>query len=505
MGAQGAEFDLVIAGGGGTGMAAAIEAARAGARVAVVEKGPRLAGTTGTWSVGSYTSSGTPHQARAGVQDSWEAHFEDLGKFNAAARHPDNLALREIFVRAAPGTFRWLLDLGVQFVGPSPEPPHRVPRMHNVLPTSRAFAYHLGRAIAKLPVTVLTDTAVTDLLISGGRVEGVAWRRNDGSAQGELRGRRGVLLAAGDFAGSREFKSRYFGPEVVDAAPVNELATGDGLRLGEAAGGRILNGTHANAPRMRFVPAAPRWMQRLPPIRPVTWTMQTAWNLLPPAIVRPFVMGFLTTVLGPEPRLFERGAILVGTDGERVPVDPKSLALDLVRRPDNTGYIVLDAELAAAFEAWPDFVSTAPGVAYAYMRDYRAGRRDIHAEAPTLEALAARIGVPPARLAATYAAAHGGRPGKPPFTALGPVRGYITITEGGLAVSNRLEVLDAADRPIVGLFAAGSNGQGGMLLEGHGHHVSWAFVSGRLAARAMLDDRLESVTEQRHRSLAGAH
>jgi succinate dehydrogenase/fumarate reductase flavoprotein subunit len=36
---------------------------------------------------------------------------------------------------------------------------------------------------------------------------------------------------------------------------------------------------------------------------------------------------------------------------------------------------------------------------------------------------------------------------------------------------------------IQGLYAAGSVGQGGLLLEGHGHHIAWAFVSGRLAGR----------------------
>ena len=39
------------------------------------------------------------------------------------------------------------------------------------------------------------------------------------------------------------------------------------------------------------------------------------------------------------------------------------------------------------------------------------------------------------------------------------------------------------DAPIAGLWAAGSTGQGGLLLKGHGHHLAWAFVSGRRAGR----------------------
>jgi fumarate reductase flavoprotein subunit len=75
---------------------------------------------------------------------------------------------------------------------------------------------------------------------------------------------------------------------------------------------------------------------------------------------------------------------------------------------------------------------------------------------------------------------------RPPFIALGPVRGYVSITEGGLAVTDDLHVLGSDDKPIPGLFAAGSAGQGGVLLDGHGHHLAWAFVSGRHAARTAM-------------------
>ena len=71
----------------------------------------------------------------------------------------------------------------------------------------------------------------------------------------------------------------------------------------------------------------------------------------------------------------------------------------------------------------------------------------------------------------------------PPFYALGPAKSYIVLTDGGLAVNERLQVLGEGDRPIAGLYAAGSAGQGGLMLKGHGHHIGWAFTSGRLAGR----------------------
>ena len=50
-----------------------------------------------------------------------------------------------------------------------------------------------------------------------------------------------------------------------------------------------------------------------------------------------------------------------------------------------------------------------------------------------------------------------------------------------LRVSEQMEVLSDDGAPISGLFAAGSAGQGGVLLYGHGHHLAWAFISGRIA------------------------
>ncbi len=72
----------------------------------------------------------------------------------------------------------------------------------------------------------------------------------------------------------------------------------------------------------------------------------------------------------------------------------------------------------------------------------------------------------------------------PPFYALGPLKAWLCFTEGGLKVSARLQVLCADGSAIPGLFAAGSAGQGGLLLEGHGHHIGWAVTSGRLAGRS---------------------
>lgn len=93
-------------------------------------------------------------------------------------------------------------------------------------------------------------------VIEAGRIGGVQAVSPDGRTH-SLTAQRGVVLAAGDFSASRELKARFFGPEVVEADPVNPLSTGDALLLAESIGARVLNGRMGNPPKLRFVPAPP--------------------------------------------------------------------------------------------------------------------------------------------------------------------------------------------------------------------------------------------------------
>jgi glycine/D-amino acid oxidase-like deaminating enzyme len=80
-GVQEVETDVLVIGGGGAGLAAAVSAAEAGGRVIVAEKCNRLGGTSGL-SIGSITACCTSYQIRQGIVDSPEALFEDMKKFN---------------------------------------------------------------------------------------------------------------------------------------------------------------------------------------------------------------------------------------------------------------------------------------------------------------------------------------------------------------------------------------------------------------------------------------
>src|SRR5262245_57921788 len=190
-------------------------------------------------------------------------------------------------------------------------------------------------------------------------------------------------------------------------------------------------------------------------MRPVNWAMEH----LPARLLRPIVMSFLTCILVPSPKLFRAGAVLINARGERF-VDELANPSDsstpiLARQPDRLAYVLLDGRLAEQFSKWPHYVSTAPGFAYAFVPDYRRTRQDIFHQAPTLETLAARLGMAAETLKKTVAdynasltpdVAAGRQPlGGGPYVAMGPVRHYLNFSDSGVAVDSRLRVLGPQD------------------------------------------------------------
>ncbi|MEI9803420.1 MAG: FAD-dependent oxidoreductase [Pseudolabrys sp.] len=489
---MGFSFDVVVVGGGGAGLSAALEAARLGRSVLVIEKMPYLLGTTGR-SVGSVTATSTALQKSAGIDDFPKDHFDDMAKFGEAAQPDaslrDNLELRRLLVENVPETVRQLTAMGVTFIGPMPEPPHGRPRMHNIIPHSRAYIYHLERACRKAGVTFLLDTRVTRLIAKNERVAGVE-AISDGKSI-VVEARCGVVLAAGDYSSSKEMKARFVSNEIADIEGINPNSTGDGHAMALELGAEIVMGQVMLGPEIRFVaPQRKKLIQRLPPSKSFAQMMRIAMNILPNWLLRPFFMMFVTTNLSPSLALFDEGAVLVNKLGKRFVNERDRPQLAIAQQPDRIAFILMDDSVARKFSQWPHFVSTAPGVAYAYVRDYKRSRGDIYATANTIEELAVLLKVPPETLRGTIDAYNVDLPpgappiAKPPFHALGPAKSWIVLTDGGLKVSTRLEVLDKSGKAIPGLFAAGSNGQGGLLLEGHGHHLGWAFTSGRLAGRS---------------------
>src|SRR5438034_938577 len=97
-------FDVLVVGSGASGLAAAVSAQRAGARVALATKGA--------------VQSCNPAKAQGGIQaalgedDSPEQHAEDVWQ---SSHETADMRLVEVLTSEAPSAIRWLEQLGVAF------------------------------------------------------------------------------------------------------------------------------------------------------------------------------------------------------------------------------------------------------------------------------------------------------------------------------------------------------------------------------------------------------
>jgi len=98
------EFDVLVVGSGASGLAAAVSAQRAGARVALVAKGALQ-------SCNSAKAQGGI-QAAFGDDDSPEQHAEDVWE---SSHETADRRLVEVLTSEAPSAIRWLEEVGVEF------------------------------------------------------------------------------------------------------------------------------------------------------------------------------------------------------------------------------------------------------------------------------------------------------------------------------------------------------------------------------------------------------
>jgi fumarate reductase flavoprotein subunit len=493
------ETDVLVLGGGGTGMAAAVSAAEQGARVILAEKCSSLGGTTGL-SIGSITACCTSYQARKGINDSPEALYEDMATFNGELDQYDNKELCWVLIREGGQTIEWLRTHGCQFVGPNIEPPHRVPRMHNVIPNALAYPSLLQRAAARKGVRFLLNSSGRTLIREAGRVTGALLDMAEPGSSGslEVNARRGVILACGDYSGSTLLKERYLSGDVASIPAYNPECQGEGHIMGMEAGGKPVNMGIFTKPDVRFIPAPKRLWHELLPNHPLLIKAYAAGSrIVPKRIFTRLARNILTTRGAPQDGLYREGVILVNREGVRFTNELRDASFSIGKQSGGQAYLVFDARLARKFSAWPYFVSTAAGIAYAYVQDYEREVPDIISKGETLRE-AGRIHPNPEKLAETMKRYNrfvengkdedfGRMPlgegiMSPPFYVMGPVLAYIGVTKGGLDIDARFHVLDESKRIIPGVFAAGKNG-GGLIMAGHGVNLAWAFTSGRLAGK----------------------
>jgi len=433
----GDEADVVIVGLGCAGVCAAIEARLAGADVLVLERASGGGGVTAMAAGHVYMGGGTRVQKAVGVEDSVEDMFSYL-VMNTL--EPDEERIR-LYCEESVNHFDWLVEQGVPFndtmyqgkhvlqmtdecliwsgneeAYPFREKARPAPRGHKVaqvgeLGGARMMEVLIAKAEA-LGVRVVCDAQVHSLVRDGSRIVGVGYRVF-GEERGHVKGRKGVILATGQFTQNEEMLAEYL-PALLDERYTRQFTPNDdgaGHQLGEGAGGVLkhMDGALVTSP---FYPAE-------------------------------------SHIKG----------ILINKQGQRYVAEDSyhsRSSIFTIRQTDSVGWLVVDDEV---YSGEPPLFGGYP-VVDAW---------------ETIEEMERGLDLPEGSLVETVHrynehAANGEDPqfhkgkkwlkplDKPPFAALDGSLGnspYMCFTLGGLAVSHDGEVLDEGGAVIDGLYAIG--------------------------------------------------
>lgn len=450
---------VVIVGGGGTGLTAALAVADAGLSPLVLERDPTPLGST-AMSTGLIPAAGTPEQAVAGIVDDPARFAADI---LAKTKGGTDGAIALRLAQESAETIAWLRDthaVPLTLVDGFLYPGHSALRMYGT--PNRSGGELMGAleaAAAQADTMVLTDATVTDLLTEGDRIIGVRVMRPDGSA--ERIGCDALILACSGFGGDAAMVARWI-PEMAEAVfhghPGNK---GDAMRWAEALGAGVADMTgyqgHGGLAAGHGIP--------------ILW---------------PLIMegGFQVNAAG---RRFSNEATGYSEQAARVNAQPGHVA-----------WSIFDARLHRLMLAFDD-----------YQEAIRAGAV---IQADTIEALATAAKLPAdalgdtvaavATLTAGAAADPFGRDftGKPVLA--GPwfaakVTGALFHTQGGLMVDGDARVLKTDGTPMPNLFAGGGAARGisGGGADGYmaGNGLLTATTFGKLAGRAAAAQVLRAV------------
>lgn len=453
--------DVVVLGAGGAGLAAAARAGEIGLSATVLEQADQIGGTTSR-AVGSIA-------AAVGPTDSPGLHLRDIAALTTVSAAEE--ALLRTYTRAAPATLAWLRSLGVQFLDPVHDEGSSASRLHNALPHAGVYVHALARRHRRCGGITHTGFTPCHFLRQEGRVVGVVGRASDGQ-QTTYRARHAVVIATGDFSGNEDLKQQHLG---ISYPAVNPRNDGSGFRLVVDAGGVTRSPGRAGwPPELRFVaPEGRSMLRRIPPTRTMSRALGHLATHAPRGLFGVAVSALSTTYLAPTPTVQDHGAVLLSSHGAKV---YWKSGFDNGLTPGEDYALVFDSTATRTFERPDLYVSTAPGIAYAGLADYRRFRRDLFYSCQSVEEVARRLSAPAQHVASALA----GRQG--PFVVLGPARAVQILTDGGLDIDESMRVLTTQGSPCPGLYAAGAAGQSSMTLPGHGNHLGWALTSGRLAS-----------------------
>ncbi len=492
MTAKNLKAELVVLGGGGAGLAAALAAAENGCKsIFVLEKAGSATGSTGM--AHDIFGAESPVQKRLGI----EASRDELFKTAMEWAHWTNINPRIVraFIDKSGDTIGWLEQKGLSFEMIQYYP-NQVPLVrHSVKGHGHALMKTLRDNCQELGVTILTRTPGKKILRDAqGRISGVLAE----SKEGEITISTGcVIVATGGYGNNKEMLKKYW-PNynenyTYDGPPSN---TGDGIimatEIGAATAG--MGALNLHGPFVR--PKSDSFWMKMDaagedgaPIRITSWFL--AWE---PEMLWVNKKGS---------RFIDEGYNLAFfAFGNAVALQPDGITYTLF---DNTTLRTIEKQGlirpgAASRANWLPVSAATPLPGLEREVQKQAGKGELMIS-ESWDDIAAWMGADPAVLKATideYNAAcddkHDALFAKdrryllplrtPPFYA---VKGHLGLCDayGGIKINEKMEALDAGDNPIPGLYAAGSTA-GCWESESYcyrltGHLVGFALNSGRIA------------------------
>src|ERR1700675_1251994 len=163
--------DVTIIGGGGAGVAAALQAGEAGATMVLLEQDKTLGGTAAT-SGGGCLIVGTPLQESLGIHDTPDLAFEDWVTWGQGAA--DEVWARYYIEHTLHDLYFWAEKHGAKWVDLKPQEGNRVFRWHRPAGNGLGLMTALIDSMkTRVPATILTGTRADKLLTEHGRVCGV--------------------------------------------------------------------------------------------------------------------------------------------------------------------------------------------------------------------------------------------------------------------------------------------------------------------------------------------
>jgi len=258
------ETDVVVIGLGGAGAATAIEAARAGAEVIVLERTPVGGGSTVLCGGLLYMGGGTPLQKATGFEDSVENMYNYMLAAVGEGADPEMV---RIYCENSVDLYDWLVQLGVPFKE------SYIPGKYAAVPTDDGLAYtgnemqaaykavatpvprghhvegidHTGKVLFP-PLQAGVEAAGAEITYEAparrlvvnpeGRVVGVVIDID--GVEEFVKARKGVVLCAGGFAANKEMVAQHC-PQYLRSEFLVGTKTDDGIgiRIGQGVGGDV--------------------------------------------------------------------------------------------------------------------------------------------------------------------------------------------------------------------------------------------------------------------------